>query len=104
MGVSNCGWIPLRLPHEVAPLFREWLEVHYPDRAHKVMSIVRSIRQGRDNDPEFFSRFKPRGVWADLFRNRFRVACKRAGLENKQFVLETVAFRSPRSDGQLSLL
>lgn len=68
------------------------------------MRIVRSIRQGRDNDPDFFSRFKPRGVWADLFRSRFRVACQRANIENKQFILETVAFRSPRSDGQLSLL
>ncbi|MEE4538253.1 MAG: PA0069 family radical SAM protein, partial [Erythrobacter sp.] len=60
LGVASVGWIPLRLPHEVAPLFREWLEVHYPDRAGKVMSIVRSIRAkdtgGKDNDPEFFSR------------------------------------------------
>ena len=103
-GVGNCGWIPLRLPHEVAPLFREWLDVHYPERADKVMGIVRSIRKGRDNDPDFFSRFKPNGVWADLFRTRFRIACKRAGIENKPITLETVAFRSPRIDGQLSLL
>ena len=47
------GWIPLRLPHEVAPLFREWLSVHFPERGDKVMSIVRSIRGGRDNDPDF---------------------------------------------------
>ncbi len=104
LGVNSCGWIPLRLPHEVAPLFREWLEVHYPDRAAKVMSIVRSIRQGRDNDPGFFSRLKPKGVWADLFRSRFRLACKRAGIENTVIKLETVAFRSPLKDGQLRLL
>ncbi|MEL7519833.1 MAG: PA0069 family radical SAM protein, partial [Pseudomonadota bacterium] len=66
IGVPSVGWIPLRLPHEVAPLFREWLDVHYPDRAGKVMSIVRSIRNGRDNDPDFFTRMKPTGVWADL--------------------------------------
>ncbi|MWV27849.1 PA0069 family radical SAM protein [Aurantiacibacter rhizosphaerae] len=104
IGVDGCGWIPLRLPHEVAPLFREWLDVHYPDRAGKVMQIVRSIRKGRDNDPSFFGRFKPSGVWADLFRARFRIACRRAGIENKAFNLETVAFRSPTRDGQLSLL
>ncbi|MFB0611591.1 PA0069 family radical SAM protein [Aurantiacibacter poecillastricola] len=102
--VASCGWIPLRLPHEVAPLFREWLEVHYPDRAGKVMSIVRSIRQGRDNDPDFFTRLKPSGVWADLFRARFRIACKRAGIGKPGFELDTVAFRPPQSGDQLQLL
>jgi DNA repair photolyase len=65
-GVESCGWIPLRLPHEVAPLFREWLSVHFPERGDKVMSIVRSIRAneggGKDNDPNFFTRMKPSGV------------------------------------------
>ena len=56
IGVDSVGWIPLRLPHEVAPLFREWLAVHYPDRASKVMRIVRSIRGGKDNDSDFFTR------------------------------------------------
>ncbi len=79
-GVTSIGWIPLRLPHEVAPLFREWLDVHYAGRAGKVMSIVRSIRGGRDNDPDFLTRMKPSGVWADLLRARFRLACKRAGV------------------------
>jgi len=104
LGVNSCGWIALRLPHEVAPLFREWLEVHYPDRAGKVMNIVRSIRNGRDNDPDFFSRLRPSGVWADLFRARFRLACKRSGIEKARFELNTVAFRSPQSGGQLQLL
>ena len=49
LGVTSAGWIPLRLPHEVAPLFREWLETHFPERKDKVMSIVRSIRNGKDN-------------------------------------------------------
>ncbi len=103
-GVKSCGWIPLRLPHEVAPLFREWLDVHYPDRAGKVMNIVRSIRNGRDNDPDFFSRLRPSGVWANLFRARFRLACARAGVEKARFDLDTVAFRSPQSGRQLRLL
>ena len=104
LGVRSVGWIPLRLPHEVAPLFREWLQVHYPDRAGKVMSIVRSIRGGRDNDPDFFTRLKPSGVWADLFRSRFALACKRAGIGKDKFELDTTRFRRPEIGGQLRLL
>ncbi|WP_108790343.1 PA0069 family radical SAM protein [Erythrobacter sp. Alg231-14] len=104
LGVTSMGWIPLRLPHEVAPLFREWLDVHYPDRAGKVMSIVRSIRNGRDNDPNFFSRMKPSGVWADLLRTRFRVACKRAGVGKARFELDCSQFRRPEVGGQMRLL
>ena len=112
LGVQSAGWIPLRLPHEVAPLFREWLEVHFADRAGKVMSIVRSIRNGRDNDPDFFSRMKPSGVWADLFRARFNLACKRAGLRGNNsasergddFQLDCGQFRKPEIGGQLRLI
>jgi DNA repair photolyase len=98
LGVSSVGWIPLRLPYEVAPLFREWLSVHFPERGDKVMSIVRSIRGGRDNDSEFFTRMKPSGVWAELFRARFRVARKRAGMMKMRFELDCTHFR-PLSDG-----
>lgn len=104
LGVSSIGWIPLRLPHEVAPLFREWLSVHFPDRGDKVMSIVRSIRGGRDNDPNFFTRMKPSGVWADLFRARFRIAAKRAGIGKERFELDCTRFRPPATGGQLRLL
>ncbi len=104
LGVRSVGWIPLRLPHEVAPLFREWLGVHYPDRAGKVMSIVREMRGGRDNDPNFHSRMNPQGVWADLIRARFRVACRKAGIEKARFVLDTAQFRPPESDRQMRLL
>lgn len=103
LGVQSAGWIPLRLPHEVAPLFREWLAVHFPDRAGKVMSIVRSIRNGRDNDPYFFSRMSPTGVWADLFRARFRLARKRAGLGPARIELDSSQFRRPELGGQLRL-
>lgn len=103
-GVRSASWIMLRLPHEVAPLFREWLAVHYPDRAGKVMSIVREMRGGRDNDPNFHSRFNPQGVWADLFRARFRLACRKAGIGKARFELDCTRFRPPQSDGQLSLL
>ncbi len=104
LGVASAGWIVLRLPHEVAPLFREWLQVHFPERAGKVMAIVRSIRSGRDNDGAFFSRMQPSGVWADLFRARFRLACRRAGLGKVRFELDCTQFRAPETDGQLRLL
>jgi len=106
LGVTSAGWIPLRLPHEVAPLFREWLDTHFPERKGKVMSIVRSIRDGKDNDPGFFTRLKPRGVWADLFRARFGVACKRAGLGDGKasFDLDCSRFRPPMTGGQMRLL
>ena len=104
LGVSSVGWIPVRLPYEVAPLFREWLSVHFPERGDKVMSIIRSIRGGRDNDPDFFTRMKPSGVWAELFRARFRLARRRAGLEKPHFELDCSQFRPPESGGQLRLL
>jgi DNA repair photolyase len=103
LGVPSAGWIPLRLPHEVAPLFREWLSAHFPERGDKVMSIVRSIRGGRDNDPDFFTRMKPSGVWAELFRARFRLAKKRAGIGKVRFELDCGAFRPPAAGGQLQL-
>jgi DNA repair photolyase len=104
LGVPSAGWIPLRLPYEVAPLFREWLAVHFPDRGDKVMAIVRSIRGGRDNDPNFFTRTRPSGVWAELFRARFRLARKRAGIRNERLELDCHKFRATVTSGQLPLL
>jgi DNA repair photolyase len=62
-GAVGVFYIPVRLPHEVAPLFRAWLETHFPDRAGKVMGMIRSIRGGRDNDPNFHSRMRGEGPW-----------------------------------------
>ena len=103
-GVQTASWIMLRLPHEVAPLFREWLDVHYPDRAGKVMGIVRSVRDGKDNDPGFFTRMKPQGVWADIFRARFRIACHRLGMNRQRLELDCGQFRRPNLVGQMRLL
>lgn len=104
MKVNSIGWIPLRLPHEVAALFREWLHVHFPDRAAKVMNIVREMRGGRDNDPAFFTRMKAQGVWADLFRSRFDRACRRTGIGKRHIELDCSRFAPPRPDGQLQLI
>ena len=102
-GVRSASWIMIRLPLEVAPLFREWLEVHFPDRAAKVMHTIQSIRSGRDNDPGFSSRMKPEGVWADLVRARFRNACRRAGIDQPKLKLDSTHFRPPRLDGQMTM-
>jgi DNA repair photolyase len=94
-GARAAFFIPVRLPHEVAPLFRAWLETHYPERTGKVMSIVQSLRGGHDNDPEFFSRMRGQGVWADLLRTRFMKACRKHGLHGDRAVLRTDLFRRP---------
>lgn len=102
-GVRSASWIMLRLPHEVAPLFREWLDVHFPDRASKVMGVVQSVRGGKDNDAQFFTRMKPNGIWADLLRTRFRVACRKHGIGKAKIDLDCTQFRKPSPNGQLDL-
>ncbi|MFC7537600.1 PA0069 family radical SAM protein [Sphingomonas sp. GCM10030256] len=88
-------YLPVRLPYEVAPLFRAWLDEHYPERAAKVMATIRSMRGGRDNDPDFFSRMRGSGPWADLLRTRFEKAAKRFGLGHNKTVLRRDLFRPP---------
>ena len=78
-GALGVSYIPVRLPHEVAPLFRAWLDAHYPERAGKVMATIRSLRDGRDNDPDFFSRMRGSGPWAELLKTRFTIARRKHG-------------------------
>ncbi|MGI4732089.1 MAG: PA0069 family radical SAM protein [Janthinobacterium lividum] len=94
-GAGHAFFIPVRLPHEVAPLFRAWLDEHFPDRAAKVMATIRSMRDGRDNDPGFFTRMKGSGPWAELLRTRFQIACRRHGLNAGRVVLRSDLFRPP---------
>ncbi len=96
-------YLPVRLPHEVAPLFRAWLEEHFPDRAAKVMATIRSLRGGRDNDPNFFSRMRGHGPWAELLRTRFEKAVKRYALPQARFELRRDLFVPPE-DAQMRLL
>ncbi|MFM7028118.1 MAG: PA0069 family radical SAM protein [Chakrabartia sp.] len=101
-GARTASYIPVRLPHEVAPLFRAWLTAHYPERAAKVMAQIQALRGGRDNDPRFGSRMKGEGPWAELMRTRFRLACRRLGLNAVHPPLRTDFFRPPEG-GQLRL-
>ncbi len=94
-GARDAFFIPVRLPHEVAPLFRAWLDAYYPDRAGKVMSIIRDLREGKDNDPNFGSRMRGQGIWAQLLRTRFDKARARFGLGGDRLKLRTDLFHPP---------
>ena len=101
-GARGAFFLPVRLPHEVAPLFRAWLETHFPDRAAKVMATIQSLRGGKDNDPQFFTRMRGQGPWAELLRTRFQIGCRRAGLANERIALRTDLFRRPQgAQGEL---
>lgn len=97
-GARAVFFIPVRLPHEVAPLFRAWLDTHFPDRAAKVMATIQSLRGGRDNDPDFHTRMQGQGAWAQLLRTRFRIATRPYGLEGERISLRTDLFRPPAGD------
>jgi len=99
-GAKAAGWVLLRLPREVAPLFREWLDAHYPLRAGHVMSVVRQMRGGRDYDSAFGSRMRGDGAFAALIEKRFALACRRLGLNRgrEHVGLDTSRFRPPVTD------
>jgi DNA repair photolyase len=95
-GATSAGYIVLRLPWEVAPLFQDWLRAHFPDRAERVMSRVRDMRGGKDYDARFATRMKGEGLWADLLKQRFAQACRRLGLNRRQYgMLDMSLFRRP---------
>jgi DNA repair photolyase len=94
-GARAAFFLPVRLPWEVAPLFRAWLETHIPERAGKVMATIQSIRGGKDNDGNFHTRFRGQGPWAELLRVRFHKAAKRYGLDGERMRLRTDLFRPP---------
>ncbi|MGC4080201.1 MAG: PA0069 family radical SAM protein [Rubrivivax sp.] len=95
-GAVRAFAIVLRLPSELSPLFRHWLEQHFPDRAARVMARVQEMRGGRDNNPHFGSRMRGEGVWAELLRQRLRKSCDRLGLQRRHEALDVSAFRPPQ--------
>lgn len=103
-GASRAFGIVLRLPWEVSPLFRRWLEQHLPERADRVMARVQEMRGGRDNDPRFGTRMNGVGTWAELLRQRLRKACDRLGLQRGRFELDHTQFRPPPRDERQSEL
>ena len=105
-GAAEAAYVIMRLPNELKALFKEWLAEHYPQRADHVMSIVRQMRGGRENDPSFGTRMSGTGNYAELIEKRFDIACRRYGLNRREIPhLDCSRFHPPRSaGGQLELL
>jgi DNA repair photolyase len=103
-GARAAGWVLLRLPYEVAPLFRDWLDRALPGQATHVMNRLREMRGGQDYDAEWGKRMKGEGPFADLIARRFRIAAKRLGLDGPLPSPDVSRFgRPPASGDQLSL-
>ena len=104
-GATQASYVLLRLPLEVSPLFRDWLLRNYPDRYRHVMSLVRSMRGGKDYDADFSKRMKGAGPYAWQIGRRFDLAAKRLGLNVTKRPLNCDLFVPPLGTGvQLSLL
>ena len=94
-GACFAGFVPLRLPWAVAPLFVDWLGRHFPDRKDKVLNRIRDLRGGKLNDGDFHTRMVGQGVWAEQFKTMFDLAKRRAGLDRPSPELTTKYFRPP---------
>lgn len=104
VGVRWAGYVLLRLPLEIKDLFQEWLIEHYPLKAEHVMSLIRQSHEGKEYDAAFGVRMRGTGVYADMIEYRFRLACKRLGLNQQRARLDTSQFRVPlRGSDQLTL-
>jgi DNA repair photolyase len=104
-GAREAGYVMLRLPLEVAPIFKDWLLRHYPDRYRHVMSLVRSMRGGKDYDSEWGKRMRGGGPYAWQIGRRFEIAAKRLGLNTQRRTLRTDLFvPAARQNEQLMLL
>ncbi len=102
-GARSAFYHVLRLPWEVSPLFRQWLQLHYPQRADRVMARVQDMRGGKDYDSDFATRMKGVGPWAELIGQRFRKTCRRLGFNQERVELDLQAFRPLSAVGQGSL-
>ena len=102
-GATSAGYVLLRLPLEVAPLFRDWLDTHYPLKARHVMSLMQQMHGGKDYDARWGMRQRGAGPFAQLIAQRFEIACKRLGLGARESRLDTTRFTPPWAATQLKL-
>jgi DNA repair photolyase len=101
-GAKTAGYVPLRLPFGVAPLFEEWLAINRPLQKEKILGRIREIRGGRMNDPDFGSRMQGQGPYAQHIAELFEISCRKAGLNTTRPKLSAASFRRSGSP-QLSL-
>jgi DNA repair photolyase len=102
-GARHAGYVPLRLPGAVAPLFEDWLDRNAPGQKAKVLGRVRAMRGGKLYETRFGERMRGSGTFAALLDSVFRTACAREGLNKDRLRLSTDAFRRPEPGGQLRL-
>jgi DNA repair photolyase len=102
-GARFAGYTLLRLPYELNELFKEWLSACYPLKAEHVMNRLREMRGGKENDSEFGSRFRGKGLFADLLEQRFNMTCERMGFNLGNLTLDTKLFKVPSRNEQMSL-
>ena len=94
-GATHAGYVMLRMPLEIKDLFREWLQAHFPNRATRVLSLIREMRGGKDYDATFHTRGKGEGPYAQMVATRFEIACRRLGLNKERKPLDHTQFRRP---------
>ncbi len=99
-GARSAFYHVIRLPWEVAPLFKQWLELHYPQRAERIMARIHEMRGGKDYDSNFATRMKGSGLWSDLVRQRFEKASRRLGFNRQRIELDLTQFRRPGGAGE----
>lgn len=102
-GARSAFYTVLRLPWELNPLFQQWLALHYPQRAARVMARIREMRGGKEYDSSFATRMKGHGLWADLIRQRFEKTCARLGMNRERNELDATQFRGALLGGQTEL-
>lgn len=99
-GAREAGYIILRLPLEVSPIFKDWLLRHYPDRYRHVMALIRSMRDGKDYDSSWGKRMRGTGPYAWQIGRRFEIAARRIGLNRAKLALRTDLFEPPPRTGE----
>ncbi|MEO8034210.1 MAG: radical SAM protein, partial [Acidobacteriota bacterium] len=100
-GATGAGFVVLRLPWAVAPLFERWLEEHFPDRKDKVLNRVRDLRGGKLYDSRWGVRGRGEGIFAEQTRAIFDVSCRKLGLNERSYELSTASFRRMGRQGSL---
>ena len=96
-GAQFAGYVTLRLPFGLGPLFEDWLSRHFPDRKEKVLNRLKAIRGGKVNDPRFGTRMRGEGIFADQIESLFATACRKAGIAGHRPEMSAAAFRVPSS-------